>query len=151
LCTFFPSIRFFKISNYFLLFPNFMFLYYSHSYFYFSSFLRKFYFKLFKTSTFGLGRIIRLKGVGYKSYLKNRCIYFRLGRSHWCFSFIPFFFFIKIKKFFRIFLWSFLNFNLGNFLYRVKSFRRPGTYTGKGVHVRGIKFIPKSTNLKVWI
>lgn len=82
LCTFFPSIRFFKISNYFLLFPNFMFLYYSHSYFYFSSFLRKFYFKLFKTSTFGLGRIIRLKGVGYKSYLKNRCIYFRLGRSH---------------------------------------------------------------------
>ena len=85
LCTFFSSIRFFKISNHLLLFPNFMSLYYAHSYF--SSFLRKFYIKLFKTSTFGLGRIIRLKGVGYKSYLKNRCIYFRLGRSHWCFSF----------------------------------------------------------------
>jgi hypothetical protein len=149
LYSFFLLVRFFRATNYFLFFPNFTSLYYSYSYL--SSFLRTFYIKLFKLASFGLGKIIRLKGVGYKSYLKNRCIYFRLGRSHWCFSFIPFFFLIRIKKFFRIFLWSFLNFNLGNFLYRVKSFRRPGIYTGKGVHIRGTKFIPKSTNLKVWI
>ena len=141
--------RFFKVDNYFLFFPNFLSLYYFSSYF--SLYLRTFYIKLLKNSNFGLGKIIRLKGVGYKSYLKNRFIYFRLGRSHWCFSFIPFFFIMKIKKFFRIFLWTFLNFNTGNFLFRIKNFRKPGTYTGKGVHIRGVKFIPKKTNLKVWI
>ena len=112
---------------------------------------RKFYTNTFKSIHFGYGSILRLKGVGYKAYLKNRFVYFRLGRSHWCFSFIPFFFFLKFKKTFRIFFWSFIKFNIGNYLYRIKNFRKPGTYTGKGVHIRGKKFTPKKTNLKVWI
>ena len=96
-------------------------------------------------------KILILKGLGLKVNIKKffleSCLEFKLGYSHLLVLQIDKEIFIRIKKNI-LFLQSINKEKLGNFIFKIKSLKRPDSYKGKGIWYKNEKIRLKQVKKK---
>jgi len=107
---------------------------------------------MFRIASIGYRLKYELIGMGYRQYYRNQCIVFQLWYNHMIYKTVPFYIVTFKKKKKRKFntLFGFNKIKINTLLHFWLSYRIKNIYTGKGMSMKGRKYLRKKMVKKLF-